>query len=177
MPGPPPKPLSMRRRRNKVAGAATLPIEGPARPAPPLPDRGCSICEGSGDCKGQTCPACEGAGLAQWHPMVQAWWKDLWSSPMANEYVESDKHGLFLLAVLHDQFWTTGEREIAGEIRLQEQRFGLSPMDRRRLQWQVATTEERLRKGSGKPAPRSATQPTRAADPRNILSMVRKKRA
>ncbi len=123
------------------------------------------------------CSACSGSGLQPWHPMVVAWWKDLWSSPMANEYVESDKHGLFLLAVLHDQFWCTGEREIAGEIRLQEQRFGLSPMDRRRLQWQVATTEERLRKG-GKPAPRAAAQPARANDPRKVLSMVgRGKRA
>jgi hypothetical protein len=171
--GPPPKPPSMRRRRNKVAGATTLEPQGPSGPPPPLPSRGCPSCNGTGrlsEKKG--CPSCGGTGAQPWHAMVEAWWTDVWASPMAHEYVESDKHGLYLLAELHDQFWRTGEREIAGEIRLQEQRFGLSPMDRRRLQWQVATTEERLRKGTQPPAPRAAVQPPRAKDPRRALALV-----
>jgi hypothetical protein len=176
--GPPPKPPELRRRRNKVAGTTTLADEGPKGPPPELPKRGCAPCETTGEINGKACRACGGEGVMPWHPFVLEWWADVWASPMANEYMTADKHGLFLLAELHDQFWKTGERELAGEIRLQEQRFGLSPMDRRRLQWQVATTEERLRRGA-KPAPRAAAQPARATDPRKVLSMVAggKKRA
>jgi hypothetical protein len=169
MPGPPPKPQALRRRRNRVSSAAMLPAHGPSTPAPALPERACSCLEE----ERQACSLCEGTGLLIWHPLVLSWWRDVWASPMAHEYVEADKHGLFILANLHEDYWRTGEREIAAEIRLQEQRFGLSPIDRRRLQWQVAATEERLRKGIG--APRAAAQqPPRGKDPRKVLSMVKR---
>ena len=69
-----------------------------------------------------------------------AWWADVWASPMAPEFVRSDIHGLFMLAYLVDEFWSEGavdRKALLGEIRLQRQCFGLSPIDRRRLQWEI----------------------------------------
>jgi len=61
---------------------------------------------------------------------------------MAAEYLDADVcGGLYDLAELYQGFWTsTDVREqiaLAAEIRQQEVRFGLSPVDRRRLQWEV----------------------------------------
>jgi hypothetical protein len=74
--------------------------------------------------------------------MTIAWWHDIWHSPMAEEYVDADKHALFRLAALIDQFWQHPSKELGGEIRLQQQAFGLTPLDRRRLEWSVAQTED-----------------------------------
>jgi hypothetical protein len=74
----------------------------------------------------------------EWHPLTLAWWRDLWKSPMSVEFLESDRHGLFILAALVDQYWNdTSNVSLASEIRLQRACYGLSPIDRRRLQWQV----------------------------------------
>src|SRR3712207_4512234 len=108
----PPKHPSTRARRNRTSTAAQL-RRDPTVKAPKLPDR-------------------------PWHEQTAAWWADVWASPMAPEFDDSDRHGLLALAVLVDDFWTaetpTLRRDLAGEIRLQTQRFGLSPIDRRRLQ-------------------------------------------
>lgn len=108
-----------------------------------------------------------------WHPMTLAWWTDVWASPMAPEFDASDQHGLFVLAMLTDDFWTvgslTGRMKLAAEIRQQGQRFGLSPIDRRRLQWEIERTEEAQAKGTK----RRAAAPGRAkreADPRSVLA-------
>jgi hypothetical protein len=57
---------------------------------------------------------------------------------------------LFRLALLVDDYWQGApsgrQRRLAAEIRLQGQLFGLSPIDRRRLQWQVEQVEERRAK-------------------------------
>jgi hypothetical protein len=101
-----------------------------------------------------------------WHPMTEKWWRDVWASPMAPEYDGSDHHGLFILAALVDKFWTDPSATLAGEIRLQRQCFGLTPIDRRRLQWEIERTEEAQDKGrkrrtkvekpeEGKPDPRA----------------------
>lgn len=86
-----------------------------------------------------------------WHEQTRAWWRDVWSSPMAPEYDDSDKHGLFALAVLVDDFWHCDEaklrKEIASEIRQQRQCFGLTPIDRRRLQWEIERTEDAQDRG------------------------------
>lgn len=84
---------------------------------------------------------------AGWHSMTLRWWADVWASPMAPEYDDSDRHGLFMLAALVDEFWTNPSKEIAGEIRLQRQCFGLTPIDRRRLQWEIERTDEAQDKG------------------------------
>lgn len=139
-----PKHPSTRARRNKVAGARTLqPVEDPT--IPDLPETA------DGDA---------------WHPMTLAWWADIWSSPMAPEYDESDVHGLFMLAMLVDQFWVQPSPALASEIRLQRQCFGLTPIDRRRLQWEIDRGDEaegRTRQRRNEQRPSAADGPERPA--------------
>lgn len=99
-----------------------------------------------------------------WHSQTLRWWADVWSSPMAPEYDESDIHGLILLAVLVDAFWTEPSQALAAEIRLQRQCFGLTPIDRRRLQWEIERTDEaqergRKRRTTAKPTPKQSGDP------------------
>ena len=119
MPGPVPKTASTRARRNRVAGSTTLNGKTKVK-RPPLPDA---------------------AGIT-WHPMTLKWWADVWASPMAPEYDESDRHGLYLLAVLVTAFWLEPSQQLAAEIRLQRACFGLTPIDRRKLQWEIDRGEE-----------------------------------
>ncbi len=151
MPGPVPKHPSTRARQNRSATAAQLKAD-PSIRAPRLPDR-------------------------SWHPMTAAWWRDVWSSPMAPEFDASDVHGLYALAVLVDDFWTaetpTARRDMASEIRLQTQRFGLSPIDRRRLQWSIEKVEEAQDRGSRRRS-RVADDTLRpsSGDPRSALRSI-----
>lgn len=122
MPGPPPKRPELRQRRNKSASRALLPAESmPIEKAPRLPNH----------------PAGDG-----WHNMARRWWSDVWSSPMHYEFLRGDLPALFRLVLLVDQFWRSGELELAREIRLLEREFGLTPLSRRRLEWSVAQAEE-----------------------------------
>jgi hypothetical protein len=114
--------------------------------------------------------------LRDWHEMVEAWWDDVWASPMAQEYDESDKHGLFAMAVVVDEFWkaeTVSAREIASrEMRLQGVRFGLSPIDRRRLQWEIEKADEAQQRGQKRrrtAEEHSSPGPRAAHDPRSVL--------
>jgi hypothetical protein len=161
MPGPPPKAAGARARRNKSSTAAVIKRDPKVR-APKLPPH----------------PAAEDG--RDWHVQTLAWWKDVWKSPMAPEFDESDRHGLFALAMLVDDFWSTGSArlrsQIGAEIRLQGVRFGLSPIDRRRLQWEIERTEEAVTRGSRRrgqgapPAPAPAGPPVQ--DPREVLRLV-----
>ncbi|GAB3817702.1 phage terminase small subunit [Micromonospora zhanjiangensis] len=108
-----------------------------------------------------------------WHPATVAWWRDIWASPMAPEYDESDVHGLLILAVLVDEFWTAPSKDLAGEIRLQRQCFGLTPIDRRRLQWEIERTDEAQEKGRRRrTGAEPGKAPTKARDPRAVLRSV-----
>ena len=140
--GPPPKPAAARRRRNVAPGATTLrAIDGRKR-IPKLP-------------------------FEVTEPTA-AWWKAIWTSPMAPEWDSSDIHGLHLLARLVDEAWKADSlsalKEAMTEIRLQSQRFGLSPLDRRRLQWEIDRGDEAEAKTRAR---KTATTPARARkDPR-----------
>lgn len=116
----------------------------------------------------------------QWSQETRTWWKSVWSSPMSSEYdVDSDYHALLRLAMLVDEFhkavaFGEGAGKILGmsaEIRLQEQRFGLSPMDRRRLQWTIEQGESAEKKTEAR---RKATAPkvelSVVEDPREMLA-------
>lgn len=139
-----PKPADRRRRRNKTSTARTLSVVHDVE-APPLP-------------KGR-----------KWHRQTLAWWRDVWASPMAPEYDSSDLHGLYLLAVLVDGFWQSPSKELAAEIRLQRQCFGLSPIDRRRLQWEIDRGEESEERTRQRRAARR--KPAKAEeDPRRLLA-------
>ncbi len=152
--GPPPKPWGSASRHKWAkpkATAAVLVAPDPEQVVvPPLPDR----------------PQDWHHPLLNrppqdWHPLTRAWWADLWASPMAGEYDATDVHGLIQLAVLVDDFWhaeSPRDRQAAStEIRLQGVRFGLSPIDRRRLQWKIERSEEaQARKGAARPPGRPA---------------------
>lgn len=151
MPGPLPKRNPARQNRHSTnATLSTMPhgIEAPALPEPDDGDAG-------------------------WHPMTVGWWRDIWASPMAPEFHKSDTRGLFLLAVLVNSFWLAPSKELAAEIRLQRQSFGLTPLDRRRLQWEIERTDEAQDKGAKRRAgPAEAKAPTAKNDPRAALSAV-----
>jgi hypothetical protein len=147
---PQPKDPSTRARRNRSSTATTLPASPSTAGAPELPE----------------------LDDASWHPMTVAWWRDVWSSPMASEYVTADAHGLFRLAMLVNDFWSRPSKELAAEIRLQEQRYGLSPLDRRRLEWTVEQVDEARDRGRQRREQRGAKQPKAGSDPRSVLSVV-----
>jgi hypothetical protein len=89
---------------------------------------------------------------------------------MAPEFLQADIHGLYVLAELVNQFWTKPTTYMAAEIRQQRQCFGLTPMDRRRLQWTVQKVEEG-RKTPPKPKDK-ATSARDDFDPRNLLTVA-----
>ena len=145
MPGPAPKHASVRARRNRTSTAATLSVVHSVE-APELPP-------------------------GEWHAMTEAWWRDVWASPMAPEYDDSDRHGLFILAALVDAFWEAPSQVLAAEIRLQRAAFGLSPIDRRKLQWEIEKADEAAERGTRRraAAPKAVTK---ANDPRGVLGAV-----
>lgn len=71
-------------------------------------------------------------------PETRLWWKTVWASPMSGVWLEADVPALARLAGLVDRLHR-GEvsRDVLTEIRALEDRFGLSPMARRRLQWEL----------------------------------------
>lgn len=138
MPGPPPKNPLTRQRTNKKPTAAVLGAAGQAS-VRPLPDRD----------DGES-----------WHAQAVSLWNEAWSSPMAAEYLEADIPGLIVLADLTHQYWRKPGVKIASELRQQRIAYGLDPMARRRLQWEVARVKEVERKA----APAATPPPSR--DPR-----------
>lgn len=67
------------------------------------------------------------------------WWRTVWASPMAAVYLDADVPALVRLAGLVDLVNRgTATTMTLSEIRQLEDRFGLSPLSRRRLQWEVS---------------------------------------
>ena len=145
MPSPIPKDPKTRQRTNRVPGASNLPPDGSTRPRGPYLDR-----------------------RRKWHSMTRAWWLDVRRSSMASEFVAVDWQGLLMLAELVEAFWRNPTKELASEIRLQRQCFGLTPIDRRRLQWEIGRGEEAERK-----AERRRSRPPPSGDPRDALRAVK----
>jgi hypothetical protein len=143
MSGPPPKPAHLRQRTNKKAGFAS--IEAPDSPdVPEIPNPDSRI----------------------WHPLTLEAWSHAWASPMASQWLKTDVDALGRLALLWDQFYAKPNVQVMAEIRLQEQRFGFSPLDRSRLQWEIKRAED---------APKAKPEaPKRAVvDPRRTLMAVK----
>lgn len=144
--GPAPKPAHLRQRTNRKAGATSL--EFPERPVKrdmPNPDQ------------------------RVWHPLTVKAWANACASPMATQWLETDWDGLGRLALLWDEFYKAPDAEAAKEIRLQSPLFGLSPLDRSRLQWEVSRGEEAERRRQ-RPAPAAKRTGT---DPRTALMVVK----
>ena len=86
---------------------------------------------------------------------------------MVTEYLRADLAGFYIFADLTDRFWKNPSAALAAEIRLQRQCFGLTPIDRRRLQWEVERVEQASRRQQAAPLPLVP-----AEDPRRLLSVV-----
>lgn len=140
MSGPAPKPEALRRRRNKASTRAELDLSPKrgrkVKPLPPLRE------------------LLPNAKHADWHPMTRAWWADVWKSPMASQFTEADAQGLYRLAVLVDKFWRSPKKDLAGEIRLQQAEYGLTPLARRRLQWVTKQVDDKKPTAPRKRRPR-----------------------
>jgi hypothetical protein len=137
------KHSSIRARGDRASTSAILSADSSAAEVPELP------------------PATE------WHPLTVQWWEDLWAAPMSSEYHYSDRHALYILAVLVDAFWKAPSKELASEIRLQRVAFGMTPYDRRKLEWTIEATEEAKDRGSQRR--RTVTIPV-GPDPRQALA-------
>lgn len=153
-----PKPPGLRQRRNRVATRAILPSveESKKRKVPALFKR---------DSPGE-----------RWHPKVLGWWRAVWKSPMAAEFLESEVvGGLYNLAELQQAFWTSKDVRqmiaIAAEIRQEEARFGLSPVDRRRLQWEIERGRE-AEERTQRRRQRTRLEELAGRDPRELLKVV-----
>jgi hypothetical protein len=103
-----------------------------------------------------------------WHPLTVRAWTNAWESAMSTQWLDSDVDGLGRVAVLWDDFNKRPDARVMAEIRLQESRFGLSPLDRSRLQWEIKRGEDAER---GR-APLPASSVRRGADLRKVLKMV-----
>ncbi len=146
-PGGAPKEPALRARRNRASTAATIVAKRVRHRSLP---------------KGR-----------DWAPQVRSWWRDLWRSELVREWLDIDVHRLYLLADLLQDFWApdTGseaKRGLAAEIRLQGQCFGLTPIDRRRLDWTIQREEEPKR--SARPEPQASID--QADDPRRLLAVM-----
>jgi len=87
---------------------------------------------------------------------------------MAPRFLEADVHQLYILAELVDRFWREPTTALAAEIRQQRLAFGLTPIDRRRLEWTIRQPEEES------PAPQRRSGPVAATgDPRARLRAVK----
>lgn len=121
MPGRIPKHADQRQRRNIDPLAATLVEDSPLADgeAPELPTRL--------DDDGKEIP---------WHEFSIRYWADIWSSPMRTEYTRADVWRLVMMLDAFDRYWS-GSATYAQEVRLQGDKFGLTPIDRRKLGWTV----------------------------------------
>lgn len=137
---PLPKPSRLRQRTNSRPSVVLPATSG--REVPPLPgDRVC------------------------WTPQARAWWSGVWSSPMASQYLDADVHQLAVLLELVELYWQAPSLSLAAEIRVASQSWGLDPVSRRRLGWEVAQS-------STEPEPERVTPvttPTDADDPRRAV--------
>lgn len=149
---PTPKHPSARQRRNRTPGARTLqPVDPKTVQIPDLPP------------------------LRIWHPRVIEKWKAVHLSPMFPEYDASDVEGLIQLAMLWQDFWeatdSTPRIRAMAEIRQNEVRYGLSPIDRRRLAWEIDRgdeAEQRIQERRNRAAVRPVDK-EEESDPREML--------
>lgn len=152
----PKKHVSARARRNKASTAATLtPTAFDPDKVPELPER-----------------------PAGWHDMTRQWWVDTWSSPMRAEWhFATDIHNVYAAAMHYDDMWRAtdpNDRQKAdAAFQKREAALGLTPYDRRRLEWTIASAKEattRSQRSATQPAPKKRT--AKATDPRGPLTLV-----
>lgn len=145
MPGPAPKPAHLRQRTNKKAGCALLEAPSSRRRVPAIPNPDGRV----------------------WHRETLIAWRHALTSPMASQWIETDIDALGRLFCVIDEFYKAPSADALKEIRLQSALFGLSPLDRSRLQWEVRRAEEEPKRKA--PTPFVG----RGRDPRSVLMAVK----
>lgn len=112
-----------------------------------------------------------------WNEMTVQWWRDVWTSPMSNEWhPESDYHNVTMAAMHYDDFWKAGtalERQKATALFVKMCDFlGLNPYARRRLEWTIANAEtaaDGVRRRRERDTRGPVQPPAPAVDPRMRL--------
>lgn len=146
MPGPLPKKPELKQGKVKRSTRALLPAPTTAiADQPKLPEH----------------PLGE-----KWHKLTLEFWAAVWRSPMATQYLEADLYGLFRMAVLTDWFFKVPTINVSAELRQLSMSYGLAPIDRRRLEWTIAKTEQAVEQVEHKRARRGRIVD---GDPRETL--------
>lgn len=114
MASPIPKPAAKRQRRNRSTSATTLPTPE-AFTIPELPEG--------------------------YDKRTVRWWASVKRSPMQGEYTDSDWEGLLAVAACLNTWWLGGDPKSLAEFRNQCREYGLTPMARRSLQWEIKRAE------------------------------------
>jgi len=132
MPGPAPKNPKTRQRRNVASTRLVLEPRDPKTiVVPELP-----------------------ASETGWHELTEQAWNRWWSSPVSSAWdMQADLDGLFALAAVLDDFWREPTTNRYDAVRKGMQAYGLSPIDRRRLEWTIDRPEPEVKKravGSGR---------------------------
>lgn len=152
-----PKPPELLQRRNKHTTKATLPSveESAKNDVPDLPKR---------------------EGIIPWHPRVAEWWRTVWKSPMAQEWMASDVSGVLVRAAeLWQDFWMANEaamrERLSKALSALETELGLTPIARRRLQWEVEKGDQAAERTTRRRQSRELSE-TSKKDPRDVLKVV-----
>lgn len=151
----PSMPKNVRARANRSSSAATLSVIHDVKTPELLPKE------------------------TEWHAMTRRWWRELWKSPTATEYHETDLQSLYQVALLVQDFWAAPDAKSRNDARLRiekaEADFGLTPLARRRLEWQIEQTEDSKAKGTKRRAsatPKPASDSTTGTDDDPRLALV-----
>jgi hypothetical protein len=130
--GPAPKDPSQRARRNKDPIATTVVRMKIAKPQNTLP------------------PNFLPEGFDEWHSATLEWWGVMSRSPLVENLPEVDWQELYILAVVHHLFMSTGELKFAAELRQRTAQFGTTPESRAKLRIQVADANDKELKLEGR---------------------------
>jgi len=156
------KPAETRQRRNKSSTRTVLSMDVD-HGVPMMPPANEWIQPPAGLSKTE---AREFSQKIRWSPHVVKWWQTIWSSPMSNEYHDSDNVQLYLAAyylqLCVDPTLKPGERlQAARQHENCVKQFGLSPMSRRALQWEIAKADEATASGRERARRRAAADKAR----------------
>lgn len=169
MPGPVAKDPETRQRTNKSSTKALLKlvVDHEIPPMPPAEDWLVSIFtmsnpETDGRTKAGKAQKSTQAeqfdlddeqGPAVWNPAVVRWWGDIWSSPMSNEFNDADVHGLYLACfylqqTLNPLLKMSDRLNASKSYEAAVKNFGLTPMSRRALQWEIEKVDAAQHEGN-----------------------------
>lgn len=154
-PGRAQRPNAARGQRQNVAQLRVLPSALSSQPS--LPTRYVQDANGK-------------RRKASWPAETVAWWKSWASSPLSNEWGETDWSFMLDTALLHAAYWS-GDLKVAPELRLRVAKMGATPEDRLRLKitFEAADAAEAQGKERRAGGARSS-RAKKGADPRQLLA-------